>query len=141
MAFTFTPRLDRGKNGSGSINLLLTALVSAIADYLDNIVDAANLTDGIITTAKLDGGAVTGAKLDANAYAVWAVTGADASESAQDLAAVGVVATLRILEVVNHTDGTVVDKSTITAGTDKFVLASGNLAAKQLIIRTIAAEG
>ncbi|MEN6637082.1 MAG: hypothetical protein ABFC56_14610 [Clostridiaceae bacterium] len=161
MAFSFTPRLERGKNGSGSINQLLTSLIAAISAYLEDIVDPAHLTDGIITTAKLadeavetaklddgavttaklDGGSVTGAKLDASAYSVWAVTGADASAAAQDLAAVGVVATLRILEVINHTDGTIVDKSTITSDVDKFVLASGNLAEKKLIIRTLPAEG
>jgi len=160
MAFSFTTRLGRGKNGSGSINQLITSLIAAISAYLEDIVDPAHLTDGIITTAKLadeavetaklddgavttaklDGGSVTGAKIDANAYATWSVTGADASESAQDLPAVGVVATLRILEVINHTDGTIVDKSTITSDVDKFVLASGNLAEKTLIVRTLPAS-
>ena len=201
MAFSFTTRLDRGKNGSGSINQLLTSLISAISAYLEDIiittakladeavetakladgavttakladkavktakladgavttakladeavetakladeaVETAKLADGAVTTAKLDGGSVTGAKIDANAYATWSVTGEDASVSAQDLTAAGVVATLRILEVINHTDGTIVDKSTITPDVDKFVLASGNLAAKTLIIRTLPAS-
>lgn len=151
MAFSFTTRLDKGKNDTGSINGLLDSLVSAIASALttgaiataqiaDLAITTAKLAAGAVTTAKIGAAAVTGIKLDADSVTVWAVTGADASGGAQDLAANGAVVGLRIVEVINHTDGTVVDKSTITAGVDKFVLASGNLATKKLFIRTLPAS-
>ena len=169
MSFTFPTRLERGYNGSPSINELLDALIAALNSQItdgttvsleDGIVTTAKLDDAAVTeaklaalavtagkiaalavtTAKLAAAAVTGAKLDADAVTAWSVTGDDASGGAVDLAAVGAIEGLRIVEVINHTDGTIVDKSTITAGVDKFVQASGDLSAKTLIIRTLPAS-
>lgn len=158
MSFTFISRLGLGRNGTKSVNELIDALVAALNTQITDgttasltdlsvttdklaalAVTAAKLGASSVTTAKINAGAVTGAKLDADATTSWFVTGADATSAAQDLAAVGSVAGLRIVEAINWTDGTVLTKSLFTAGTDKFVLASSNLAAKKILIRTLPA--
>lgn len=102
-------------------------------------VDTDDLAAAAVTAAKLGAAAVTGPKLHADVLTPWVVTGADATSAAQDLDAVGAVAGLRIVSVINLTTPGVVDKATITAGVDKFVQASGNLDAAALLIFTLPA--
>lgn len=98
------------------------------------------ITDGAaITSEMLASAAVTGAKIHADAVTSWVVTGKDATGGAQDLAASGAVAGLRILSVVNLTTPATVSKSTLTAATDKFVQASGDLDNQKLLILTLPA--
>jgi hypothetical protein len=139
---------------SGAANELIEAIlirpVSVPASIDDASVTAAKLAadavttakilDANVTAAKLAGAAATGPKIHAGAITPFAVTGADASGGAQDLAAVGAVAGLRIMFVLDQTDGTVLDKSLFTAATDKFVLASGNYAADVILIFTLPAS-
>jgi len=118
---------------------ILDANVTA-AKLAADAVTTAKILDANVTAAKLAGAAATGPKIHAGAITPFAVTGADASGGAQDLAAVGAVAGLRIMFVLDQTDGTVLDKSLFTAATDKFVLASGNYAADVILIFTLPAS-
>lgn len=108
-------------------------------ELADGEVDADLLAAGAVVAAKLGAAAVTGAKTHADNLTPWVVTGADASGGAQDLAASGAVAGLRIAAVIDLTTPAVVTKSTITAGADKFVQATGNLANKKLLVLTLPA--
>jgi hypothetical protein len=119
---------------SGSANELIQAVL------IRPVSVPASIDDGAVTAAKLAGAAVTGAKLHADAITPWLVTGADASVTAQDLTATGAVASLRILMAFDHTDGALLDKSIFTAGTDKFVQASGNYASDKILILTVPAS-
>lgn len=98
------------------------------------------ITDGsAITSEMLASAAVTGSKIHADALTSWIVDGEDATGGAEDLAAVGAVAGLRIVSVIDLTTPAVVNKATISAGVDKFVQSSGNLDAKKLLIQTLPA--
>ncbi len=100
------------------------------------------VADGAVTTQKLAGGAVTGAKMSATAFKLYAVAGADSSGGAQDLATAGVLATDRIVEVIDLTTPAVLANANFTPGANKVTQAqaAGNLSAKKLLIRLLPAS-
>lgn len=125
MAFTFTTRLDKGKNGTNSINGLLDSLVSAIASALttgaiataqiaDLAVTTAKLAAGAVTTAKIDAAAVTGAKLDSGIISMKYSTGVDSTSAATDITITGITAGMRIADVIDVTAKANVDKTWFT---------------------------
>jgi hypothetical protein len=131
-SFNFTERLTTGKNGSKSINAILTSFIAAIAAYIDAIlsagVDTENLTDGAVTADKLDAGAVTTEKVDAEAITgnklsstcqrFFYITGGESTSAAVDLTATGGLSTDRIVTVLDVTAKNVVDKTWFAPGDD-----------------------
>lgn len=144
-SFNFTPRLETGKNGSRSINSLLTSLIAAIAAYLDDLLDAGidtdNLADEAVTTAKLADANVTGNKLSPTALSFRCIAGADSTSAAVDLTATGALATDRIIAVIDLTTQANLSLSWFTPGADKITQASGHdLDASSLLFIILADE-
>ena len=98
------------------------------------------IDDSAVTTVKLAGSSVTGAKLSTTFKTLFGATGADASGGAEELSAVGVTDTMRIVSVIDLTDGIPLDPTIFTAGTDVISQASGNYAADKLIFEVIPAS-
>jgi len=144
-SFNFTERLATGKNGSKSINTILTSFIAAIAAYLDAIlsagVDTENLTDGAVTADKIDDAAITGNKISGTAISFRCIAGADSTSAEVDLTVTGALATDRIISVIDLTTQANLALEWFTIGADKITQAIGHdLDAGSLLFVIIADE-
>ena len=134
-SFNFTERLATGKNGSKSINAILTSFIAAIAAYLDSLLDSG------VDTENLADAAVTGNKISSTALSFRCIAGADSTSAEVDLTATGASATDRIISVIDLTTQANLALEWFTVGADKITQAIGHdLDASSLLFVIIADE-
>jgi hypothetical protein len=134
-SFNFTPRLGTGQNGSRSVNAILSSLITAIADYLDN------LLYGGIDTENLVDSSITGNKISTTAFSFRCIAGADSTSAAVDLTATGALATDRIVAVLDLTTHANLSLEWFTPGADKITQVIGHdLDASNLLFVLLADE-
>lgn len=145
-ALTIAKRAANGLVTAGGVgdNYVIAFEDAADGDWFEGLTLPALLAtvaDAAITTPKLGPAAVTGAKLDPAAYKYYVVSGVDASGGAADIAIAGVLATDRVVEVVDLTTPAALSVANFTPGAGKITQAqaAGNLSTKKLHIRTLPA--
>jgi hypothetical protein len=101
--------------------------------------DVIEIADSNAVSTVLDPASLDGSTLAAGFLSTLNGTGADASSAAVDLTVTGAVAGLRIVAVVDITDGIGLDPALFTAAAGKITQASGNYASDKLIFFVIPA--
>jgi len=130
-------------DGAGdNFGVALLDAATAAGDYIEILRDPtvlAQVADASVSTGKVAPGAVTGAKLDLTALNTYVAAGVDSTLAAEPIAAVGVVASDRIVSVVDLTTPAALVPANFAAGAGFItqVMAAGNLAAKKLLIQTL----
>jgi len=128
-------------DGAGdNFGIALLSGASGDGDYIEVLRDptvSAVVADGSVSTAKVAPAAVTGAKLDLGTLKTYVVAGVDASVAPTDIAVVGVVATDRIVSVVDLSTPAALPAVGFTPGAGKITQAATNLSAKKLLIQTL----
>ena len=123
------------------------ALADAVAgDYIEALRDPtvlATVADSSVTTSKLSPGAVTGAKLDLTSLKTYVVGGVDSTGAPVNIAIVGMLATDRVVSVVDLSTPASLAIANFTPGVAEITQSqiAGNLSAKHLLIQTLPLEG
>lgn len=130
-------------DGAGdNFGVALLDAATAAGDYIEVLRDPtvlATVADASVSTGKVAPGAVTGAKLDLSALNTYVAAGVDSTLAPEPIAAVGVLATDRIVSVVDLTTPAALSPANFAAGAGFITQAevAGNLSTKKLLIQTL----